>query len=159
MKKLLTIAALIAMCDCRGEANAPAVGVVSNSVPVATAAPTKPANDAASKTEQVPNEEQRKEMADVMKDGDFRSLIKKADELRGRLVKTHDMLVGKMNAIIAKVKAETGIDDDVKIGELLAKNPEWISLKQRCADIATAIDDARRKLADELRRRLNPEAK
>ena len=75
------------------------------------------------------------------------------------LLKTRDGVAAKMRGMVNAVRARLATDDEAAVAAELAKDPEWVGLRARFADLNKALEDNRRRSAEVVRRKISSETK
>ena len=75
------------------------------------------------------------------------------------LLKTRDGVAAKMRGMVNAARARLATDDEAAVTAELAKDPEWVGLRARFADLNKALEDNRRRSAEVVRRKITAETK
>ena len=75
------------------------------------------------------------------------------------LLKTRAGVAAKMRGMVNAVRARLATDDEAAVTAELEKDPEWVGLRARFADLNKALEDNRRRSAEVVRRKITAETK
>lgn len=75
------------------------------------------------------------------------------------LLKTRAGVAAKMRGMVNAVRARLATDDEAAVTAELEKDPEWVGLRARFADLNKALEDNRRRSAEVVRRKISSETK